>query len=401
MRTRLLILLVWLASSPAALAQADGEGVSKRQKLNTVFRGVLAQMQGFYDQGDLDSVVYLYEQKCLLMATGPRGERRETPLFRKVKNEIQADIYSVAARAYLALDRPREADPSIRRLFALRFDEPFDSYWLSVRNAREYVYYTSPRLQMGLRGGGNLTTAAPFNRFSIFDAGQGSTDKAYLPASEFLRDGRFLGQQAGFGLEYAFTKNLSLNAQIGLLGMRYAYIDYYRWENRQAGALLALDLDNEHFTRLTLLDFPLVAKYRVVKYRLQPFVQFGAAYSSLTAAARIINTLEDPSVQVGNAAPTLLFGQELETNKDVRGSLVRGQFGLLAGAGVSYALGRFRLLANLGYRHGLNNLTRRANRFDDPELTFGFHDVPDDLRLHNWDFSFSLYLPVAYKAYKN
>jgi hypothetical protein len=104
---------------------------------------------------------------------------------------------------------------------------------------------------------------------------------------------------------------------------------------------------------------------------------------------------------VGNAAPTLLFGQELETNKDVRSSLVRGQFGLLAGGGVSYALGRFRLLANVGYRHGLNNLTRRANRFDDPELTFGFHDVPDDLRLHNWDFTFSLYLPVAYKAYKN
>ena len=358
-------------------------------------------MQAFYDQGNLDSVAHLYEAQCLLMIIGPRGERTETPLFRRAKGEIRAEIYSVAARAYLALDRPKEADPLIRTLFALRFDEPFDDYWLSVRNAKQYTYYTSPRWQVGVRGGLNATSAAPFNRFSIFDIGGGSTDKQYLPISEFLRDARFVGQQFAFSVEYALSKNISVNTQLAWLAMRYAYIDYFQWVNIQAGTVQSLDINNEHFSRHNFLNFPLLVKYRVVKYRWQPFVQAGAFYSNLVSATRTLNSIEFPAVKAGNQPAIPLFGQEQDTDKNLESRIVRGNFGLIAGGGITYALGPFRLGASLSYFYGLNNITRRENRFADPELTFGFHDVPDDLRLHNWELSFSIHLPINYKAYKN
>jgi hypothetical protein len=397
-------LLMWLACT-SALAQNELTADADKVKINSYYRDILLSMKQHYEDGAIDSTIVLFETYCIVKGSNRKASEQKN--FRRTRKETKADIYSYASRAYLALDFPDEADIYLRRLFAIRYDEPFDNYWLTVRNARKYRYFTSPRFQVGVLAGLNVVHPRPFGNFTIFEssdlAQQAAYRKSYSPIQDFTQNNELIGRQLGFAFEYALTKNLSVLTHISTQGFRFSYQNQFRWENTipQTDITFFLDVRNKHFTRLNYFEVPLQIKYRFMAGRLQPYLSGGVAYAGLIAATRNLSSFEVPVLQMGNGPANTLFGEYRETSRNIQTFTMPLLLSGMAGAGLSYQVSDFRLVAGLQYRHGLSNIVRREKRFSEAELTFGFHDISDDLRLSSLELCFGIFLPIAHKAFKN
>ena len=48
------------------------------------------------------------------------------------------------------------------------------------------------------------------------------------------------------------------------------------------------------------------------------------------------------------------------------------------------------------YRKGFHNLTREITRFEDDVLVNEYYDVPDNIKLSNWEVSFHVLFPFKF-----
>ena len=73
----------------------------------------------------------------------------------------------------------------------------------------------------------------------------------------------------------------------------------------------------------------------------------------------------------------------------------------MAGGGVAFILGNARLGLEVNYRHGMNVITNRANRFSDDIFIAGTYDAVDDIKLRSVEALISFHMPLKFLTSKD
>lgn len=373
--------LFFIAASPT-FARAENE--SPTALVNKKYKDIAEKMKELYDKGDLLSVIELYNKECTAGDRAKAGkEKRE---FKRVDKETRVNIYQWLVLSHIAMDITDEEDIYLRRLLAARRGKDAGDYWMPIRNAARNKYYTSPRLLIGFKGGANFSKVNPFKRFSVLRPAAGfgtdSYDKDY--AGVFQSP----GLQLGLIVEYALTKNLSVTFQPDLRGISFQYENNFTWKNENNVGETAARFT--HTQKLNYVELPVLLKYRLVKWKLQPYIQLGGFYRIQESADRILRARLIPEIE----------GFNEEAAMDMRNQFTWGNGGIIAGLGVGYDTGGIRLEAELNYKFVFNNIVNGDRRYENKELVYNYYDVLDDIKVRNWDLSLKVLLPITFKAFR-
>jgi hypothetical protein len=372
---------------------------SKIALLNTKYKTIANNLEKLYQNGELEEVINLFRKSCL---EKDEDLARESKEFRKVKNEFQADIYSIVCRTYIALDKPNLADRFLSKLFAIRVDEDFQEYWLAIRESKSYDYYIAPRLQIGGIIGSNLSFATPTERFSIFNNAQSGSntnfEKKYFNSFE---ENNLVGFRLGFLFTYALTKNLALLIQPSYSNYRFGYQDFYGWaDNPAPNFSLLLDLEKNSIQSISYIEIPAVMRYQfLIDKKFKPYLLLGAFNGLLSNASKTLVIRELPGIRI-DGAKTDFFGNTASARYDVTNLLTSNYYGFVAGTGISYHYQNFRLSFSATYRHGINNIVNPIQRYTNQDLVFGYHDIFDNTLLNSLNLQLSISYILTHKAFR-
>lgn len=386
----LLLTALLLPAFTFTLAGGSGSLKSRKAQLNQEFRQISLQMKAFYDEGNLDRVIRLYQERCCKegKVKSPVKIPVETRSFKRVKKEIRADVYQSLVLSYMALDMPEIAEKYLKRLLVLRHDEGVDKYWLPIRKLAREKYHVAPRLTVGFKTGNNITSIKPLERYSILAPaypGAGSYNKDY-----FFQFNRSRGRQVGFILEYRISKHFSINLQPTFIRMEFPYRNIF---SREEGGVESVTLQYNHWQKLDYIECPIFLKYRFFKSRWMPYVQAGVLYGHLYNAFKAL----DVNIESTGSG----ISDKEEAIKEVGKLFKKNHAGLCLGAGIEYDTGRVRLAVELNYKHGLHNVVVGGEaRYADKEMLYAYYDVFDDMKLRNWEIMVSIMLPIKYKAFR-
>jgi hypothetical protein len=224
---------------------------------------------------------------------------------------------------------------------------------------------------LGFRAGTNFTKAVPIESYSSFSP-------VNYEASEIEKvyDGYSTpGLQAG--LEFTFyTRGFSVSIQPMFTRQFFSYSTRYQWDD-PANPENSLEQNFVVENDLEYLDIPLIIKYDLMQTKARPFIQAGAYYSVLLSAGKTINS---SGVDTASGAESTFESEEIKVGA---GDLfTTSSAGLIAGVGVSVSQGNIRMVFDVNYRYGLNNITNTSNRYKDDRLA-SIGDVMDDINLRS------------------
>jgi hypothetical protein len=351
-------------------------------QLNKEFEDNGEKIREYFDKGKLKQVTDLYETYCLNNDKAKAGKEKKKTL-RKVKKETLIDIYRLVTRSYFARDKKERGENCLKKLRTLRPDEDKEKYWLPIRNMFE-KYQVEPLWLMGGKIGINFTTAHPGTRYSILEAAFSTASNPY--DKDYIFDFTNLpGSQWGFLVEYALKKNLLVSVQPSSIDLKF------RYKKKGEGSGDSITSNYTHCQKLDYVEIPVLLKYKFTNSKSKPYLQIGGFFSYLTLANK--------KVQVGSKRP------ETKAIVDLTKLIKRSNWGFLLGTGISLekSIGEFRFLLEieLNYKHVLNNIINKVNRYKIKELVFGYYDVFDDIKVRNWELSLKILVPIFFKAFKS
>jgi hypothetical protein len=394
------IFFVALLSYPEAYAQ---ESDSKKSTLiNNKYRQIAQNLEKLYQNGELEEVITIFKQSCLVSTDDRAKESKE---FGKVKSEFRADIYSIVSRAYVALDQPQLADRFLSKLFAIRVDEDFQEYWQAIKETKEYDYYVAPRLQVGGTFGGNYAIPTSTESFYVFNTlsnnNISSLRTEYYGLNNIFKQTEVLGARFGLQLIYALTPRLSVSPIIAFSSVRFGYIDQFTWiDSPNPAVRLSIRTERNSFHTINYLDIPFYLRYQLAyRHKLKPYVLFGAFYNTTISGSKAIDLREFPAVEV-NGQRTDFFGNASNAEISITNLLNRNYYGFVGGAGLNYAYQYFRFSFSVTYRYGINNIINPANRYNNQDLVFGYHDIFDNINLNQLNFQFGVAYTLSHKAFR-
>ena len=359
-----------------------------KSQLNEAFREIASEMKEAYDNGNLNDVINLYKKYCC-------KSDKEKMVFKRVEEDIRVDIYRLAALSYDDLDETGARDNYLKKILDLRPHMESGIYRPSWREMVKNKYIVLPRLLLGFNGGANMTIPHPYKSYSILGPAASSGWNSYSKDYSYNLAHLWGAHLAGV-IEYTLTKNFSINMQISAVSLTFRYENDLKWES--GGGRISQNFIHRH--RLYYIEMPLFLKYRFVEFggikaKLKPYLQIGGFLRILEFAHKSI----DSSLETGSGPPdedTKVFYL-----KDL---ISRINSGFCMGAGISYDtkfMGfPFRLEFGFNYKHGLNNIVDKDQRYKPENLVFGYYDVFDDIKLRNWDLSFKILVPMSFKAFK-
>lgn len=241
---------------------------------------------------------------------------------------------------------------------------------------------------LGFRAGANVTDAVPDQRFSAFSPINYAEDDLQKEYESF----NLLGGHAGIEITY-FHHGFSFSFQPNYRRQRFEYSNDFIWE----GSSVNPDVDNtvelkyvqDH--QLDYIELPFFIKYDIIRAsQWRPFVQIGAYYGILTSANKSLE-VSGTDAASGAASPfenesVIIGAEDLFINSSV---------GIAGGIGLNYDVNNVRIVFDITYRYGLNNITDTENRFSENQLS-GVGDALDDLELRNIAASFGILFPLRY-----
>jgi opacity protein-like surface antigen len=235
---------------------------------------------------------------------------------------------------------------------------------------------------IGARGGVNLTKAIPIQRYSVYSSSAPSSelDKSYQNYKQ-------TGAAAGMEVTFCFH-GFSASFQPNFRRERFVYTNQYSWSD-PANSSNTLQLNYEQDHHLDYFEFPFLLKYDILHGDWKPYVQAGYYYGRLNNATKSIVVRGIDGASGGNQfeqTPVIVGAKDL---------FIKSSAGFLFGAGVSYELGNIKLLFDVNYRYGTNNITNRANRYTNNQLA-GSGDAMDDIKLRNISFNFGCLFPMRF-----
>jgi opacity protein-like surface antigen len=235
---------------------------------------------------------------------------------------------------------------------------------------------------VGIRGGMNLTKADPVQRYSVFSSTNGSDmyNKTY---QNFKQPGASTGIEVTF-----YYHGISASFQPNYRRQRFIYTNDYEWEDASNPSnSLTLHYEQDH--HLDYFDLPILVKYDILKNAIKPFVQVGYYYSILNSATKSVTISGTDNASGGtnfNQPPIIVGAKDL---------FIKSSMGFILGAGVSYDIGNIKLILDINYRLGTNNITNRKNRFTNNHLA-GSGDAMDDIKLRSINFNLGCLFPLRF-----
>lgn len=237
----------------------------------------------------------------------------------------------------------------------------------------------STRWGFGIKGGMNLTQAQPGDQFSVFS--YTIEPEHTLAEKEYHKSSENKGFQVTFITKYALFNNISISLQPTFASYTYGYKSNYAWldfENNNN----SLYLFYTHEQTLNYIEAPLLIRYDILDTPIRPFVHGGAYYGRLLNAVKEV----DVAGQDNASGATEEFNGATST-LGIDDQYVKSQYGIIAGGGISLALGPANFELGVDYRVGMNNIVNENNRFSDNTLVSGSYDILDDMKLRNLSFS--------------
>lgn len=248
--------------------------------------------------------------------------------------------------------------------------------------SRRNAEFLEKQWWIGVRGGLSYSKVKPGDRYSVFSSTEGE------PNSLNKKYNGFKGAGALAGLELTFTyKTVSLSFQPNYRRQRFSYSNRYEWKD--TSGVVTFDLNYKQDHQLDYIELPLLIKYDILKNAIKPYVQAGFYYGILSVANKKVEISGTDMASGGTEfkQPDIMVGA-----KDL---FIRSSIGFMAGAGVSYDVGNIKVLLDVNYRLGTNNITNRKNRYTNNALS-GAGDALDDLKLRNISINLGCLLPMRY-----
>lgn len=241
---------------------------------------------------------------------------------------------------------------------------------------------------LGFRAGANLTEADPQERYSGFSPINYTIEENQKEYGGFEQ----LGGHAGLEITY-YHKGFSFSFQPNYRRQRFLYSNSFLWsDENDASNRLELNYDQDH--QLDYIEFPLFVKYDFTQNTFRPFVQVGVYYAILTSANKSVE-VSGADFASGDLGP---FENE-EVIIGAEDLFINSSIGVAGGIGASYDVQNTRLVFDVTYRYGLNNVTDVQNRFSENQLA-GIGDALDDIHLRNISFTFGLLFPLRFISKK-
>lgn len=357
-----------------------------KSQLNEAFREIAREMKEAYDNGILNNVINLYKKYCC-------KNDKEKMVFKRVEDDIRADIYRLVALSYDDVDETRERDNYLERILDIRPHMESGIYRPSWREMVKNKYIVLPRLLLGFNGGANITIPYPYRNYSILGPTASTEWNSYSKDYSYNLAHLWGAHLAGV-VEYTLTKNFSINVQVSTISLTFRYKTNLKWEGE--GEPISLNFLHSH--HLYYIEIPLFLKYLFVEFgdikpKLKPYLQIGGFLRILEFAHKTIDSVSKPE---NTPDDTKSFYLKKLIN--------RINSGFCMGAGISYDtkfMGfPFRLEFGVNYKHGFNNIVDKDQRYKAEDLVFGYYDVFDDIKLRSWDLSFKILVPMSFKAFE-
>lgn len=352
---RLHFALFLLFCSSLAFAQATVELEEK-----------YSEAKHYYDEGKIDSATYLLES--ILKA----------PAFPRLYQGVKADIYRLLAMSYITLDRINDSEKPLRKMLALRpFYKAADDDLMRFRSALDTLKASS-LFSVGLQMGVNTTfikrIGNPISMISAFDNPNLGDEKYNFGTGFYL----------GFYLKYRVLKNVSITVAPSLANYTYGYREDYNLQRTSKSDAINTKFYYAYKQTIRYLEVPVSINYSLTTaYKFSPFISAGWFNGFLIDATKESN------------ASFITAAQSFQ-NKE---NFVNANSGYMLGFGFTYRLNKLVLNLDTRYKHGLVNLTNSANRFANSEIALGFYDIPNDIRINNFELGFSLLYHLNFKVF--
>jgi len=255
---------------------------------------------------------------------------------------------------------------------------------LKAQQYQNYVKeFLSTQWWLGFKLGTNFTAVNPTERFSGLSPTNYNPDGLRKAYDEY----NLAGISAGLDITF-YHKGFSLGIQPNFRRSRFSYENALFWEGESPLERFETDFSQEQ--KIDFFDIPLFLKYDLIKKEIRPFVMFGGYFSFVTNAEKEleVNQRDFSSGTVQNISSGAL-------KLGVTDNFEKYNYGLLAGAGVSYDFWNIRAILEASYRYGLNNVTDESERFAESQLV-SIGDLNDNIELRSINISMSFVFPLRF-----
>ncbi len=292
-------------------------------------------------------------------------------------DQQKVEAYWLLTQTYLFLDDPISAEDSYLKL--LKKDplyevneelDPIDVVYLSEK------FTTRPRFVLSAQFGVNTSLIDVIHPYSLSQV-EGQSEYSSR-----------IGIQGGIGVEYVISDNLSVGAELNFMQRRYHY----------SKSLFAVDFQELTETQ-SLLDVPLMLRYRFNMDKVTPFIYGGIGVHYLMSAngeAQLFDRFQ--SLQDGLQSGFSEFrveGPPVSLN-DQRSQLT---YSFVAGAGILLPIKYNFLKVDLRLMQGMKNIVNEDNHYGNNELIFRYAYIDDYKRINNFILNVGFVKPL-YKPRK-
>jgi hypothetical protein len=234
---------------------------------------------------------------------------------------------------------------------------------------------------VGVKAGVNHTRTEVLQACSVF--GQNASVPGMHYAKEYDHPSAYPGYQIGLIAGYELNRYVFLLVQPAFTQTRFGHRTRYAWTDEQG----SIEIFQHHLHTLQALETPLVLRLSLPIRKFRLYAQMGGYYGILLQAGQSIRatSLEISSTEM----QAFDWGTQTADNNHLNGSWK----GLTGGGGLSFDTRYGRIGMECNYLKGLDNRSRE-NRAKEVNIVSPYYDVPDDLKLSQWEFSVAVTFPL-------
>jgi hypothetical protein len=134
---------------------------------------------------------------------------------------------------------------------------------------------------------------------------------------------------------------------------------------------------------------PLIAGFYMSYKTWQPYFEGGFYYGRILNATADISLVETSSNLAGSSQSLSYSTSSSSTNL-----YKKNQYGVLAGAGIDYLIGKTRIGLEASYKVLLSNLNTIETQYTNNQVVSGTYDVPDKFKFSNLTINLNIIVPI-------
>jgi hypothetical protein len=252
-----------------------------------------------------------------------------------------------------------------------------------------YTVHRQNKVYLGISGGMNFTGITPTEDYRVLESTPQSSNTS---EKTYEKLGANKGSQYGLYMSYSITKKLSVVFQPNFQTNSFNYRTSYMWQDTVNNSDYSIEM--MHQQKISSVYLPLMARYDFAVTQFSPYVQ-GGIYTSIRHHARkniyYDNTIDekvDKDASTGSAT-------NQTGDADLTQHINKGNFGITAGAGITYFSNYFAISLESNFRYGFGKIVNDKNRYSDyTGYSVQYLDVLDQMKMYNLDIQLTFMFPI-------